>query len=96
MMLEFPKPSPYVSLNGVRFNSQIPPGARILFAEFLEWSKESSSFPYDPKRLADMYSVSSFTIRKWIKILAQHNLIDLSLDPRSGLEKKFIAVKCGV
>lgn len=95
-MLKFPKSSQNVSLNEVRFNSQIPPGARILFAEFLEWSKENASFPYEPKHLADMYSVSSFTIRKWIKILAQHNLIDLSIDPKQGLEKKYIAVRTGV
>ncbi len=95
-MIKFPKPSEYVHLNGVRFNANIPPGARILFAEFLEWSRENGRFPYEPKHLADMYSVSSFTIRKWIKILAQHELIDLSIDPKIGMEKKFIQVRTGV
>lgn len=91
-MIDHPKPNEYVCLNGIRFDPTIPPGARILFAEFFEWSKEKGSFPYETKVLANMYSVSDFTIRKWIRILAQHNLIDVRIDMSHGVQKKYIQV----
>jgi hypothetical protein len=93
-MIDHPKPNQYVCLNGIRFDSTIPPGARILFAEFLQWGKEGS-FPYEAKQLAKMYSVSTFTTRKWIRILAQHNLIDLHIDMSNGNQKKLIKVTAG-
>ncbi len=89
---DYPKPNEYVCLNGIRFDPTIPPGAKLLFAEFYQWSKERGNFPYETKILADMYSVSSFTIRKWIRVLAQHHLIDVLIDMSEGVQKKTIHV----
>lgn len=94
-MKDHPKPSQYVCLNGIRFDSSIPPGAKILFAEFCQWGKGNKSFPYEAKKLAEMYSVSTFTIRKWIRVLAQHELIDLHIDLSKGSQRKLITVTGG-
>ncbi len=91
-MKDHPNPNKYVCLNQTRFDPTIPPGAKILFAEFCEWSKKQERFLYDTKILAKMYSVSDFTIRKWIRILAQHNLIDMHIDLSEGIQKKYITV----
>lgn len=90
--MDYPTPNVNVSLNGVRFDSTIPPGAKILFAELSQWDKENGSFPYEAKKLADMYHVSAFTIRKWIKILAQHKLIHLEIDLSKGNQQKCISI----
>lgn len=94
-MLDHPKPNKSVHLNGIRFDSTIPPGAKILFAEFCAWAEEGKSFPYETKRLAEMYNVSSFTIRKWIRTLVQHNLINLHIDLSKGHQQKHIKVNMG-
>jgi hypothetical protein len=91
-MPNHPLPSKEVCLNDIRFDSTIPPGAKILFAEFSQWFKERGSFPFNSKRLAAMYDVSPFTIRKWVTILAQHQLIDLYIDYSKGSQKKYIKV----
>lgn len=94
-MKDHPTPNQYVCLNNVRFDSTIPPGAKILFAEFCQWGEKIGSFPYEAKKLAEMYSVSTFTIRKWIRILAQHNLIDLHIDLSKGNQQKLIKIIAG-
>ena len=90
-----PKVNPNVSLNGIRFDSTIPNGAKILFAEFCEWSKDEDSFPYEAKTLSKMYSVSPFTIRKWIRVLAEHKLITMHIDISKGSQQKLITVTSG-
>lgn len=87
------KPNKEVSLsNKIRFDKTIPHGAKILFAEFQEWSKERASFPFDANTLAEMYDVTPATIRKWVEILHNHRLIDLYIDFYDGCQKKFIKV----
>lgn len=94
-MPNHPQPSKEVCLNGVRFDATIPPGARLLFAEFCQWYKDRGCFPFDAKKLAAMYHVSTFTIRKWVAILSQHQLIDLYIDFSKGSQKKYIKVLSG-
>lgn len=75
------KPCPTVELDAIRFETHIPPGAKILFAELTAWSKQYNGFcPYQPKSLAKIYQVSEFTIRKWINCLVEMGFIKMIVD----------------
>lgn len=90
--LTHPMPSEHISLNRIRFERNIPPGAKILFGEICEWTKNEKKMPYETKYLANLYQVSPFTIRKWITSLAQHNFIKISIDLTDGYRKTLLEV----
>lgn len=89
---EFPNPSKNISLSHIRFERNIPPGAKILFGEICEWAKDNHQVPYETKYLASLYQVSPFTIRKWINSLAQHNFIKLSIDISAGSRRTILEI----
>ncbi len=89
-MKPYPKQNSDITLNQIRFESDIPFGARLLYAEMQNWSNKEGRCPFEAKLLAKMYKVSEFTIRKWVKSLVQHDHISLEINMDSGNQVKMV------
>ena len=71
------KPNYYAVLTAnVRYDHDLPPNAKLLYAEISALCNMNGKCTASTKYFADLYNVSKVSIQKWLKALEQKNYIN--------------------
>lgn len=72
----------------VRYNKNLPDGAKLLFGEITALCNERGYCWANNSYFAELYSKSNNTISRWIGILNKENLIELESNKEDGNARK--------
>ena len=79
----------------VRYNKNLPDGAKLLFGEITALCNERGYCWANNSYFAELYSKSNDTISRWISALKNEKLINLEVNPEDGNSRKiFIDPTC--
>ena len=71
------KPNYYAVLTAnVRYDHELPPNAKLLYAEISALCNMNGKCTASTKYFADLYNVSKVSIQKWLKALEQKKYIN--------------------
>lgn len=80
---------------GVRYDKQLPQGAKILYGEITALSNKNGYCWASNDYFAKLYSVSNSTIQSWLKSLEDKSYISRAIKYKSGskeVEQRFISL----
>jgi hypothetical protein len=83
------KPSYYGILPAhVRYDNDLPPMARIMYAEITALSNKDGYCSAGNDYFAKLYDVSTVTVSRWISKLGKQGYISIDADPVTGHDRK--------
>ena len=83
------KPSYYGILPAhVRYDNDLPPMARIMYAEITALSNKDGYCSAGNDYFAKLYDVSNVTVSRWVSKLGKHGHISIDADPVTGHDRK--------
>ena len=83
------KPSYYGILPAhVRYDNDLPPMARIMYAEITALSNKDGYCSAGNDYFAELYEVSNVTVSRWISKLGKRGHITIDADPVTGHDRK--------
>ena len=88
------KPNYYATITAnVRYNKNLTPNAKLLYAEITALSQKDGSCWASNKYFSKLYNVSTVTISRWISSLVENNFINREIVYKKGtkeIDKRYL------